>query len=207
MNLPRPSRSPTRAYRMVARAESAERTRTRIIDAATALFMIRDLPEVTLEAVAERAGVTLQTVLRRFGSKDRLFAAAAAQKTAEVLRQRAPERPGDARSAVRALVASYEDMGDRNWRLLRYESQHPAIHDVLAGARRMHRTWIEQAFAHLLPRRGAARARRIDLFFTATDFYVWKLHRLDLGRGRAETETLMLRLVDALARRFAEDAP
>jgi AcrR family transcriptional regulator len=194
-----------RRYRMVARADAARRTGRAIIDAAAALFWERDPDEITLEAIAARAGVTLQTVLRRFGSKDAVFAAAAEVKSAEIARSREPDDPGDRAGAMRALFASYEQMGEVNWRLLRFEHQDGALHQILVDARALHRDWVARTFAELLPRRGAERERRIDALFTATDFYVWKLSRRDLGRSRAETEANMLLLVDALVRGFGEE--
>jgi AcrR family transcriptional regulator len=71
---------------MGARADAAEQTRQRILQAALELFLTRDPDEITLEAIAERAEITLQTVLRKFGSKDALFAAAAEHKSAEIVR-------------------------------------------------------------------------------------------------------------------------
>ena len=194
-----------RSYRMGARAAAAERTRLAIIDAVVELFMERDPDAISLEAIAERAQVTLQTVLRKFGSKDGLFEAAAQVRRAAVLQSRQPERPGDPRAAIRALVASYETLGDLNWRMLRFEAQIPALRPVLDGARALHRGWIESSFADLLSARGALRERRVDALFTATDFYVWKLHRRDLGRSRAQVEATMLGLVEALALRFREE--
>ena len=190
---------------MGARADAAKRTGRAIIDAAAELFWERDPDEITLEAIAARAGVTLQTILRRFGNKDAVFAAAAEVKSAEIARSREPERPGDRAAAMRALFASYEQMGTVNWRLLRFEHQGGALHQILVDARASHRDWVSRTFAEVLPRRGAERERRIDALFTATDFYVWKLSRLDLGRSRAETEANMLMLVDALVHRFGEE--
>src|SRR5437764_2573263 len=60
----------TRLYRMVARAEAAEATRLRILDAARQLFADLLYDQVSLNAVAARAGVTVQTVIRRFTSKE-----------------------------------------------------------------------------------------------------------------------------------------
>lgn len=183
---------------MVARAAAAEETRRRIVEAAVELFRHHDADEITLEAIAARSGVTLQTVLRRFGSKEGVFAAAADDKHAEIVLAREPEKAGDARAAVRALIASYEEMGDLNWRLLRHETQNAALREVLMRARAGHREWIVQNFEAALPRRGAARERAIVQLFTVTDFYVWKLNRVDLGRDRAETEKTMLSLVEAV---------
>lgn len=194
-----------RGYRMVARANAAERTHRAIIDATAALFWERDPDQITLETIAARAGVTLQTVLRRFGSKDAVFAAAAEVKSAEVARSREPDRPGDRAAALRALFASYEEMGELNWRLLRFEGQSDAVHRILVGARAGHRDWVARTFADILPGRGARRERRLDALFTATDFYVWWLLRHDLGRSRAQTEANMLVVVDAVVGRIREE--
>ena len=58
---------------MRARAESAAATRARILEAATAAMRRQFRPEVRLDAVAAEAGVTVQTVLRIFGSKRQLL--------------------------------------------------------------------------------------------------------------------------------------
>jgi len=194
-----------RRYHMGARAQAAERTQQAIIDATAALFWERDPDEITLEEIAARAGVTLQTVLRRFGSKDAVLAAAAEVKSAEVARSREPERAGDRAGALRALFASYERIGELNWRLLRFEGQNAVIHGILVKARAGHRDWIARTFAELLPRSGADRERRIDALLTVTDFYVWKLYRTDLGHGRSATEAHILALVETVIRRFDEE--
>ena len=191
-----------RRYQMKARADSAEATRLSIIGAAIALFMEGDWAEVSLEAIALRAEVTLQTVLRRFGSKAGLFSATVEQIAAEVERLRVPEVPGDVRAAIRALVGTYETFGTLNWRLLCHESQDPALPALLERARTVHRSWLQQVFAAHLSESTREREHRLSLLFAATDFYVWKLSRKDLGRSRRHTEQLMLELVQALLRQF-----
>ena len=62
---------------MGARAESTAATRRSIADAFLALFAEQHYGDITLDAVAARAGVSVQTVIRHFGSKDELFAAVA----------------------------------------------------------------------------------------------------------------------------------
>ncbi len=73
----------TRKYTMGARADAVEETRRRILHALIDLAGERPFAEITLELVAERAGTTVQTVLRRFGSKDALFAEAMEMAMAE----------------------------------------------------------------------------------------------------------------------------
>jgi AcrR family transcriptional regulator len=200
---PRKARSPRpekRAYAMRARAESAEQTTRRVHTAAAELFAERPFGEVTLRAVAERAGVTLQTVLRKFGSKEALFEATAIELQRAIFAARAPARPGDVRSAIEALVASYEAMGDLGWRGLCQEDQFDFVRDAMREARKGHRAWIEASFAPLLPDRGPERDRRVLLIFAATDYYVWKLYRRDLALGRATTIERMTELCLAASR-------
>ena len=74
----------TRKYTMGARAQAVEQTRSRILHTTIALAGERPFAEITLDAVAERAGVSVQTVLRQFGSRDGLVAAGAEVATAEI---------------------------------------------------------------------------------------------------------------------------
>ncbi|MFT3927784.1 MAG: TetR/AcrR family transcriptional regulator [Myxococcales bacterium] len=194
--------SEPRPYNMKARAESAQATHLSIIAAAVALFMETDWADVSLEMIAARAQVTLQTVLRRFGSKAGLFSAAVEQVAAEVQSLRVPARKGDARAAIRALVDLYEKFGEMNWRLLRHEAHDPALAALLDRARSVHRTWLEEVFDVHLPARGKERERRLSLLFAATDFYVWKLARKDLKRSRAQAERVIFELVEALLQQF-----
>lgn len=188
---------------MVARAQAAELTGDKIFQAAHDLWGTNRFDEVTLQAVASRAGVTLQTVLRRFGSKEALFAAAAAHISEHIKKERVPSSSGP-RAAVHALVASYEGVADVNWNGLVQEDRFAFVHEQMEGARTIHRTWLETAFADALRgARGVERRRRLDLLFCATDFYQWKLLRRDLGRSQAETCKRMLEMVNALFFSFA----
>jgi AcrR family transcriptional regulator len=57
------------------RAEKAAQTRRRIIDAATALFLERGYNATTIETIAERADVAVETVYSRFRNKANLLEA------------------------------------------------------------------------------------------------------------------------------------
>src|SRR5262245_47969573 len=96
-------RRQTRVYRMTARADAAAETGRRILDAAYELFLQLEYEDLTLQRVAERAGVTMQTVIRRFRSKDGLTDAVLAARLPEVVASRTIERPGDVAAALRVL--------------------------------------------------------------------------------------------------------
>jgi AraC-like DNA-binding protein len=59
-----------RPYKQVARARAQERTREALLDAAVEEFYGDRWGQASLEALATRAGVTEQTLLRHFGAKE-----------------------------------------------------------------------------------------------------------------------------------------
>lgn len=62
-----------RAYSSPLRAEQAEQTTARIVQAAVDLLSERDASDLAMAEVAERAGVSVRTVYRSFASKDELL--------------------------------------------------------------------------------------------------------------------------------------
>src|SRR6478609_4282613 len=98
-----------RPYRMTSRAEAANATAERIIDAVTELFWERPTDQVVLRDVAERAGVTVQTVLRKYGGKESLLAAAADRAMSRTEAERAVT-PGDLDTAIEVLLEHYEQV-------------------------------------------------------------------------------------------------
>ena len=71
-------------YAQTQRAQSAEEKRRDIVQAARRLLVTRPLPEVTLEAVAKKAGAARSTVYLAFGSRGGLFEAVAEQLLVDV---------------------------------------------------------------------------------------------------------------------------
>ena len=192
---------------MVARAEATERTRLAVLNAALVLFTHEPYGDITLQAIAEEAGVTLQTVLRKFGSKEGLFEAAAGEVERRVLEERTQDLPADVDAALGQLVASYERIGEFNWRALCQEDQFPFVATGMRRARELHREWLARVFqAELAGARPAERARRLELLFGATDFYLWKLYRKDLGHSRAVATSLLRDAVHALQQQFGTRA-
>jgi AcrR family transcriptional regulator len=188
-----------RPYRMVARAESAAATGQRILDAAAQVFWELPGEEVSLDAVARRAGVSVQTVIRRFGGRDALFAAAAERETERVRRQRDEAPVGDVRAAVRVLVDHYEEMGDRVLRLLAEEERVPALRQVADQGRALHRAWCARVFAPALERLGGVeRRRQLAQLVAVCDVYMWKLLRRDAGLSPRQTEIAMVELLEPM---------
>ncbi len=186
----------TRGYTMTARAEAAERTRTRILDTAVDLATTRLLAEITLDDIAAGAGVSVQTVLRRFGNRAGVIEAAHAHASAEVdLERQAPV--GDVSAAVAVLVEHYERRGDGVVLLLAQEGSDEQVRRITKAGRRLHRDWVQRVFAPYLPP-GIAADELLDLLVVTTDVLTWKQLRRDLRLSRSTTELRMRRLVTAL---------
>jgi AcrR family transcriptional regulator len=193
---------PTRSYTMRARAESTTRTREQILDAVIALSEERLSVEIILADVAARAGVTVQTVLRHFGSRQGLFEQAQARRVARVRAERATP-VGDPASAVRTIVAFYDRLGEWSLRLQAQEHSDELSRQTVVLGRRVHREWVEEVFApQLIARRD--RKELVDLLVVATDLLTWKILRRDGRMDRSTTCKRMLRLVRAVLPASAE---
>jgi AcrR family transcriptional regulator len=180
----------TRPYRQTARAAAREETRTRILDAASAAVLTRWYDEVTLAAIAADAGVSQQTVINHFGTKDDLLGAAFERLSAELEARRFEPAAGDLPRLVEALVDDYELTGDPTIRALALEGRVPALAPHLAEGRAGHRRWCEEKLG--------ASGDLVPLVVAVTDVYTWKLLRRDQGLSRDETARAVLALVTAL---------
>jgi AcrR family transcriptional regulator len=188
-----------RTYRMTARAEAAAATGERILDAAIEVFWEHPTEEISLEKVASRAGVTKQTILRRFGTKDGLRAAAGERSLARARTERDDVAPGDVPGAVAALVEHYERLGDGVLRMLAEEVRNPGLREIVDRGRVYHVSWCERMFAPALDAlRGADRKRRLAQLVAVCDVYTWKLLRRDRRLSRTQTEVALRELLEPL---------
>jgi len=179
----------TRSYTMTARAASAARTAERIVDATKQLLVDSALAEIPLADIAARAGVTVQTVLRRYGDKESLFAAAVAHFTDEVHAQRGLATPNDLDDIVANLVEHYEDWGPVMLKMLAQESASPAIKDTVAAGKDYHRSWCETVFSDTLADMAKVdRARRLAQLVAVSDLRTWELLRIASGLSRHQTQ-------------------
>lgn len=192
---------PGRDYRMTTRAQGVERTRERILGVARERFFSQPYDEVTLGSIASSAGVTQQTLLNHFSSKEGLALAVVEAVKPDVEALRSPVEPGDVRGAVRGLMRQYEVMGDANVRLAAVADRLPALAPGLAFARAAHTEWLDQVFGPRLPTEIRARRRALAALYAATDVGTWKLLRRDLGHSRTETAAVLRSLIEGVLTR------
>jgi len=182
-----------RAYTMGARAQSVQETRARIQEALFLLGCQRLFVEISLDDVAREAGVSVQTVLRQFGSRAALIEANVEYAVARIAEER--EAPvGDVDAALRVICDHYELRGDIALLMLAQEHADPQLGKLTENGREMHRQWVRDVFGPLTDADDAM----VDLLVVATDVYTWKLLRRDRRLSRAHTEQRMKTLVTAL---------
>jgi AcrR family transcriptional regulator len=190
-----------RPYRMQARADAAAATGERILDAADAVFDEGAIDDFTLGAVAEKAGVTVQTILRRFGTRNGLLIATLGRTALRMSRDR--EAPaGDLPAAIDNLIDHYDQYGDRILRLLAAEESNRALRMMVDSGRTYHRRWCEKVFRPALAGlRGASRNRRIAQLVAITDIHTWKILRRDRGLSARQAKLAMAELIEPLLER------
>jgi AcrR family transcriptional regulator len=188
-----------RPYRMRARAKATEETGDRILDAAESVFDEMPIDELTLEAIAERSGVTVQTVLRHYGSRQGVLAAALGRLFTKVGGKRNSAPTGDVAGAINVLIDHYDEVGDRILLLLANEERNRLLHALTDAGRVYHQEWCERVFAPGLEGlKGAERERRIAQIVAITDLYVWKVLRREKGLSRRQTKLAMQELLEPL---------
>ena len=184
-----------RSYVMRARAESADGTRQRILDATVHELWYRHLSDVRLEDIAARADVSAQTVLRIFGSKAALIGSAWNPLRDRIVRQRETAEPGDVEGTITALFDHYEEMGDFVIRNLADEQKLPELGEWLELGRRAHRASIQHQFAPQLADQETDKKSLLDCLVVACDVYTWQLLRRDMGRSRKDAEACVRHMV------------
>ena len=188
-----------RPYSMTNRADAAQRTAQSILDATIELYWQLPIDEITMSMIASRAGVSTQTVVRKYGNRDAVFTAAAARAHEQIFTSRDQIEPGNVQQVVARLIEHYEAVGDGVIKLLSEEHALPAIAEVVAIGRQSHRDWCERAFApQLTAHRGARRKLLTAQLVALCDVYTWKLLRRDSGLSAKQSQAAIAEMIVAL---------
>jgi len=191
-----------RLYRKSTRADREAATYDAILNAAFKAFSTRPFDRVTLKQIASQSGVTVQTVIRRFGSKEELFQELAKREGERILADRNVPQEAGLKAALGALVEDYERDGDTIANFVAQEHLFEPVRSVVEHGRRVHREWVELHCEQLLTGcEGRSRERVIHAAIAATDLSMWKLLRRDLGLKPAEVAAVMSELLYGSGRR------
>ena len=190
---------PTRPYRQRRRAEAAEANTERILDAALELFVERPFEQIALTDVAQRAGVGLQTLVRRVGTKDGLARAVQAHVGPQIGAALGEPGSSDPATVAAAFARQYERFGTIIDRTIRQEDVSPALAAQAAAGREAHRRWIGAAFAGELAALPAGARRRLRARLVGvTGVELWLVLRRDERLSLAATRDTVARLIVAV---------
>ncbi len=181
-----------RTYTKVARAQSEEQTRIALIAAAEEAFLSGPWEQTSLESIAQASGVTKQTLLRHFGSKDRLLEQTLRQAITQIEKQRLSAPTDDIAGAVDNLLDHYEERGGRAMRSTNLDADGP-LGELAEMARQFHYGWVEHAFGRwLATAQSAERARVRGALIAVCDVQTWWILNHDLGLPRAEVRATLI---------------
>ena len=194
--------SKKRKYQMTNRAMQVYDNDVKILQAMIQLWIKFPINEITLEKVAAQSGVTVRTLLRKFGSKEGLMEACIENTETGRRTNRESAIPGSYKEALGILLDDYEMIGDASIRTLAVEDELPIAKKILNTGRANHREWCKKIFGLDLPDLHSPEYElRLLAFITATEFYLWKLLRKDLKKSYSETFDVFEALIEGLIKR------
>jgi AcrR family transcriptional regulator len=190
-----------RPYKKVAREQAEQRTREALLDAAVDEFYSDRWRQTSLEKLARRAGVTKQTLLRHFGSKDGLLVQALIHGAAKVLDERWSAPRGDVDGVVENLLTHYEASGERARHIGAWQqSGSGALTKLSQVGRQLHYDWVDFAFGPQLERLdGQPRERCRAALIAICDLQTWWILAHDLALPRAEVKKILIGMIERLA--------
>ncbi|GAA2227422.1 hypothetical protein GCM10009851_09560 [Herbiconiux moechotypicola] len=188
-----------RPYRMSARARSAEVTGERILDAMLARFAVAPFDAITLDEIANEAGVTVQTVIRRFGGKAGVLRAVVARELGRIAAAREGTMRDSAAQTLAALVDHYEHYG---LLILKFYAEAPLVEglpELAVQGRGFHVDWCRRVFdARIATDDPVLHRVRSAQVVAICDATTWRILRFDGGLDPAETERALGELLAPL---------
>ena len=178
----------TRPYRMTVRAKDAELTAERIVDAMLARLASTPYEHVRIEDIAADAGVTGQTVIRRFGSKAALMNATVERELGRIVAAREAAAHASAVDTIRDLVLHYERYGALILKTYSEAPLVPGLPEITARGREFHVDWCRRAFTLDPQLTERDRARRTAQIVAICDATTWRILRFDGGLDAGQTE-------------------
>jgi AcrR family transcriptional regulator len=169
-----------RAYDGTHREEQARQTRERVLDSVIAALARRE--EISVQALAKAAGVSVPTVYRNFPTRDALMDATQEAIGARLRRPDWPESPDDLAARVPDRYAWFEANGV----LIRAILASPLGREILASVQRRRERAMTRSMAPRISHLAPARARAVlAIVSMLDDAHTWRQLR-DAWRVPAE---------------------
>ena len=157
---------------------------------------------IRLDDVAADAGVTAQTVIRRFGSKPVLMTTTVERELGRIAAKREAALRSSPAETIRALVEHYDEYGLLILKTYSEASLVPGLPEIVARGRAYHLDWCHRAFSEHLPPQpdDASRLRRLAQIVAICDATTWRILRFDGDLSSAQTELAITELLTPLLR-------
>lgn len=189
-----------RSYQKKERALAEQANGEAILDAALKAFSTELFDRVTLNAIAKESKVSVQTVIRRFGSKEDLFEHLAEREEKRVVADR--DIPGEKglKAALDTLIKHYERDGDMMTNFVSQEHLFEPIQKIVRRGREVHRHWVEKHCSNLfMELDNTKREQAILAAIAATDLSTWKLLRRDHKQKPKDVAEIMYKLLHGIS--------
>ncbi|MFC7492570.1 MULTISPECIES: TetR/AcrR family transcriptional regulator [unclassified Knoellia] len=190
----------SRVYTQTARAVAAEQTATRIVDSMLVRFGALPYDQIRLEDVASDAGVTVQTVLRRFASKAGLMRAMVERELTRISTARHASTATEPADVIAELVTHYETYGSLILKVYDEARLVEGLAPAVAAGRAHHLSWCRQTFVGHLDSNAdeVTRERRLAQVTAACDATTWRILRLDAALDQDQTRLAVVEMVTPL---------
>jgi AcrR family transcriptional regulator len=176
---------------MTARAEGAERTADRIVDAMLMRLTTTSYEQIRIEDVASDAGVTGQTVIRRFTGKAGLMNATVQRELGRIAAAREAAAHSSPEQTIHDLVAHYERYGLLILKTYSEAPLVPGLPEIAARGRAFHVDWCRRAFRLDSALSDSQRAVRTAQIVAICDATTWRILRFDGGLDPAQTQAAL----------------
>jgi AcrR family transcriptional regulator len=185
---------------MSSRADAAEQTGERILDAMLERFGSTPYGLIRLEDVSAGAGVTVQTIIRRFGGKPGLMTAVVERELGRIAAAREAAGRASTRETIAALVAHYERYGALIVKMYSEAPLVPGLAELAARGRAYHVDWCRRTFDRLLDPGldDVTRSIRLAQVVAMCDATTWRILRYDGGLTPAATVRALSELLEPL---------
>jgi AcrR family transcriptional regulator len=186
-----------RVYKMTARATSAEQTGARVVDAMLERFGRLPYDQIRLDDVAADAGVTVQTVIRRFTSKAGVMRATVERELERIASAREAGASAEMEGILADLVAHYETYGALILKVYSEAGQVDGLAPLVAAGRDYHLSWCRRTFEQHLDTGldDLTRRRRLAQVTAACDATTWRILRIDAGLDPEQTRLAIAEVV------------
>jgi AcrR family transcriptional regulator len=189
-----------RPYRSQLRAEQAEETRSRILDA-TVRVMAGGIATLSIPAVAREAGVSIPTVYRHFGTKQDLLSAVYPHlaRRAGIGQVAVPDSVDGFREMVRTVFGRLEALGDEARVAMSSPASEEARRMQMPGRYEMSRTFASTILPTATRAEQDRLARVLIILASSSAMRLWRDHLGSSVEEAADDIEWLLRAVVASA--------